>query len=165
MKIDERISKTYGSSTRWAKVPVFEENKGNMSMNEAFRRFSVSSANALGSPWVFVVNVLLILLWLVSGPFAHFSDTWQLVVNTATTVFTYLAVFLIQNTQNRDAKAVHLKLDELISSIRGARNRLVDLQNLSDEELEELQDQFKRLQQRAKTNQEEDIRAVEGDME
>ena len=136
-----------------------------MNINESFRRLAGWSANKLGSPWLFVINVLLILVWLASGPFADFSDTWQLVVNTATTVFTYLAVFLIQNTQNRDAKAVHLKLDELISSIQGARNRLVDLQSLSDQELEELQHQFKRLQQRASSNPAEDIRAIEGDMD
>jgi len=136
-----------------------------MSLNEQFRKFSVWASNGLGAPWVFVVNVLLILLWAASGPFADFSDTWQLIVNTATTVFTYLAVFLIQNTQNRDAKAVHLKLDELISSIHGARNRLVDLQNLSDEELDELQNQFQRLRELARTNKRDDVRAVEGDIE
>lgn len=136
-----------------------------MSLNEKFGKFSVWASNGLGAPWVFVINVLLILLWAASGPFADFSDTWQLIVNTATTVFTYLAVFLIQNTQNRDAKAVHLKLDELISSIHGARNRLVDLQNLSDEELDELQIEFQRLRQRARTNKEDDIRAVEGDLD
>jgi low affinity Fe/Cu permease len=123
-----------------------------MTLNESFRRFSSYAASVLGSPWLFVINVLLILIWLVSGPFFHFSDTWQLLVNTATTVFTYLAVFLIQNTQNRDAKAVHLKLDELISSVAGARNRLVDLEDLSDEELAQLQDQFRKLRQRAKQN-------------
>ena len=81
-------------------------------MNQIFRKFSVAAANALGSSWMFIANVLLILIWLVAGPFYHYSDTWQLVVNTATTVFTYLAVFLIQNTQNRDATAIPLKLDE-----------------------------------------------------
>jgi low affinity Fe/Cu permease len=136
-----------------------------MNLNEQFRKLAVWAANGLGSPWVFVVNVLLIGLWLASGPFANFSDTWQLIVNTATTVFTYLAVFLIQNTQNRDAKAVHLKLDELISSIHGARNRLVDLQSLTDEELDELQSQFQRLRQQAKTNKRDDVRAVEGDID
>jgi low affinity Fe/Cu permease len=80
------------------------------------------AATTLGSPWLFVLNVFLIVVWLAAGPIYHYSDTWQLLVNTATTVFTYLAVFLIQNTQNRDAKAVHLKLDELISSVAGARN-------------------------------------------
>src|ERR1043166_4948162 len=123
-----------------------------MTLNESFRRFSAYAASVLGSPWLFVINVVLILIWLVSGPLFHYSDTWQLLVNTATTVITYLAVFLIQNTQNRDAKAVHLKLDELISTVGGARNRLVDLQNLSDDELEDLQEQFQRLQERARQN-------------
>ena len=136
-----------------------------MSLNESFRKFSASAASVLGSPWLFVINVLLIGIWLVSGPFFHFSDTWQLLVNTATTVFTYLAVFLIQNTQNRDAKAVHLKLDELISSVAGARNRLVELENLSDEELATLQDQFRRLHQRARQNKEYDLQAIHGDID
>ena len=121
-----------------------------MTLNEQFRKASVAAANFLGSPWMFIVNVLLILVWLAFGPVFHFSDTWQLLVNTATTVITYLAVFLIQNTQNRDAKAVHLKLDELISSIEGARNRLVDLEDLTDDELDLLQKQFKRLQKVSK---------------
>jgi low affinity Fe/Cu permease len=115
-------------------------------MNSAFRKFSVAAADALGSSWMFIANVLLILIWLVAGPFFHYSDTWQLVVNTATTVFTYLAVFLIQNTQNRDALAIHLKLDELIKGVSGARTGLVNLQNLSDEELAALQEEFNRLQ-------------------
>jgi len=136
-----------------------------MNWNEGFRKFSMKAANALGSPWLFVVNVLLIAMWLVAGPFYNFSNTWQLLVNTATTVFTYLAVFLIQNTQNRDAKAVHLKLDELISSVHGARNRLVDLEDLSDEELRELQSQFQKLRRQAKQNKEEDVRAIEGDLD
>lgn len=110
-----------------------------------FRKFSVAAANALGSSWMFVANVFLILVWLFAGPFFHYSDTWQLIVNTATTVFTYLAVFLIQNTQNRDAKAIHLKLDELIKGVGGARTHLVNLENLSDEELSRLQEEFTRL--------------------
>ncbi|MEP6819171.1 MAG: low affinity iron permease family protein [bacterium] len=114
-------------------------------MNQLFRKFSVAAANALGSSWMFIANVLLILIWLVAGPFFHYSDTWQLVVNTATTVFTYLAVFLIQNTQNRDATAIHLKLDELIKGVGGARTHLVNLEELSDEELATLQEEFKRL--------------------
>jgi low affinity Fe/Cu permease len=94
---------------------------------------------------MFIANVFLILVWLVAGPFFHYSDTWQLVVNTATTVFTYLAVFLIQNTQNRDAVAIHLKLDELIKGVSGARTGLVNLESLSDEELNALQEEFTRL--------------------
>src|SRR6184192_3080412 len=116
-----------------------------MSLNHGFRKFSIAAAEALGSPWLFVANVFLILLWLASGPVFKYSDTWQLLVNTATTVFTYLAVFLIQNTQNRDAKAIHLKLDELIKGVAGARTGLVDLQNLSDSELDTLQKEFSRL--------------------
>ena len=134
-----------------------------MTLNQGFRKFSIAAAEALGSPWLFVANVFLILLWLASGPVFQFSDTWQLIVNTATTVITYLAVFLIQNTQNRDAKAVHLKLDELISTVGGARNRLVDLQNLSDDELRDLQKQFQRFQQRAKQNPTEAVKAVNGE--
>ena len=114
-------------------------------MNQAFSKFSIAAANALGSSWMFIANVLLILVWLVAGPFFHYSDTWQLVVNTATTVFTYLAVFLIQNTQNRDAVATHLKLDELIKGVEGARTGLVNLEKLSDEELQALQQEFDKL--------------------
>jgi len=114
-------------------------------MNEWFRKFSVGASNALGSSWMFMANVFLILIWLLVGPFFKFSDTWQLFVNTITTVFTYLAVFLIQNTQNRDAKAIHLKLDELIKGVTGARTGLVNLQKLSDAELDTLQEEFSRL--------------------
>jgi low affinity Fe/Cu permease len=134
-----------------------------MKLNEGFGRFSRSCANALGSPTAFVANCCLILLWLASGPIFHYSDTWQLVVNTVTTVFTYLAVFVIQNTQNRDARAVHLKLDELISSIAGARNRFVDLEDLTDEELKTLQAQFHKLQKRATEYRVDATRAFRGD--
>jgi low affinity Fe/Cu permease len=132
-------------------------------LGEGFRRFSGWSAQALGSPWVFVANVVLILLWLAMGPWFGFSDTWQLWVNTATTVITYLAVFVIQNTQNRDAKAVHLKLDELISSMDGARNRLVDLENLTDEEIKVLEEQFRTLQRRASVGEIPAAAAVKGE--
>ncbi len=114
-------------------------------MNDWFRKFSIGAANALGSSWMFIVNVALILIWFVTGPIFGFSDTWQLIVNTATTVFTYLAVFLIQNTQNRDAKAIHLKLDELIKGVEGARTGLVNLEDLSDAELDALQTEFARI--------------------
>ena len=93
--------------------------------------------------------MLVIVVWLVTGPTFHFSDTWQLIINTATTVVTFLMVFLIQNTQNRDAKAMHLKLDELIRAVKGARNQLVDLENLSDDDLKKLEQQFQGLRQQA----------------
>ena len=129
----------------------------------SFARFSRWWAAALGSPGAFAANCFLIVVWLASGPIFHYSDTWQLVVNTVTTVFTYLAVFVIQNTQNRDAKAMHLKLDELISSMAGARNRFVDLEDLNDDELQALQAQFEKLQKRATENREDADRAFKGD--
>lgn len=118
-------------------------------MNQWFRKFSVAAANMLGAPWMFIANALLILVWAGAGPLFNYSDTWQLVINTATTVFTYLAVFLIQNTQNRDALAIHLKLDELIKGVRGARTHLVNLENLTDDELTKLQEEFGRLRKKA----------------
>jgi low affinity Fe/Cu permease len=110
------------------------------------------SSIALGSAWAFAAAMLVILLWIFSGPMFHFSDTWQLVINTGTTIVTFLMVFLIQNTQNRDAKAVHLKLDELIRAIKNARNELVYLEDLSDEELKKLEVQFKRVRKRAEND-------------
>jgi low affinity Fe/Cu permease len=95
----------------------------------------------------------------------HFSDTWQLIINTGTTIVTFLMVFLIQNTQNRDAKAMHLKLDELIRAVQGARNRLVDLEALSDEELKKLEDQFKNLRARALRMPEVEVEEVESSAE
>ena len=118
-------------------------------VSDAFRIFARRSSIALGSAWAFVGAVLAILVWVVTGPMFRFSDTWQLVINTATTIVTFLMVFLIQNTQNRDAKAVHLKLDELIRALKDARNELVDLENLSDEELTKLEKQFKSMRERA----------------
>ena len=117
-------------------------------MNQWFRTFAIHAANALGSSWMFLLNVLLIIVWLVAGPFFNYSDSWQLLVNTGTTVLTYLAVFLIQNTQNRDAKAIHLKLDELIKGVDGARTHLVNLENLTDDELDNLQGEFERIRKR-----------------
>jgi low affinity Fe/Cu permease len=118
-------------------------------VRDAFRVFAHRSATMLGSAWAFTAAVIVILVWLLTGPIFHFSDTWQLIINTATTIITFLMVFLIQNTQNRDAKAMHLKLDELIRALKGARNQLVDLENLSDDDLKKLEEQFQRLRKRA----------------
>lgn len=116
-------------------------------MHEFFRRFASDMATAAGSAWAFMVAAGLILAWLVTGPLFGFSDTWQLVINTGTTIVTFLMVFLIQNTQNRDTRAIQLKLDELIRSAAEARTGLVDLEDLSDAELDRLQKQFKQLRQ------------------
>jgi len=118
---------------------------GSAGIREVFRQWAQKTAQGVGSPWSFLVALLVIIGWGVTGPLFHYSDTWQLVINTATTIVTFLMVFLIQNTQNRDAKAIHLKLDELLRGVKGARTGLVNLENLSDSELEELQEDFEKL--------------------
>ena len=121
-------------------------------VRDAFRCFAQRSSVLLGSAWAFAAAVLAIVVWIVTGPTFHFSDMWQLIINTATTIVTFLMVFLIQNTQNRDAKAMHLKLDELIRAVEGARNQLVDLENLSDDDLKKLEEQFRRLRTQAENS-------------
>lgn len=118
-------------------------------MQNIFRKFAQTTAQAVGSSWAFLLSLVVIIAWAATGPLFNYSDTWQLVINTGTTIVTFLMVFLIQNTQNRDAKAIHLKLDELIKGVSGARTRLVNLQELSDDELERLQKEFERLHRKA----------------
>ncbi len=115
-------------------------------MNETFRKFAQKVSQMAGTSWAFIFAVLIIVVWAATGPIFKYSDTWQLVINTGTTIITFLMVFLIQNTQNRDAKAIHLKLDELIKGVKGARTGLVNLEQLSDAELERLQTEFAKLQ-------------------
>ena len=125
-------------------------------VSDAFRIFARKSSGVLGSPWAFAIAILIIVVWGITGPTFHYSDTWQLIINTGTTIVTFLMVFLIQNTQNRDAKAMHLKLDEVIRALKRARNEMLDLEELSDEELDKLEDQFRRLREKAEntgTNQ------------
>jgi low affinity Fe/Cu permease len=105
---------------------------------------------SVGSPWCFIIAVLLVINWAVLGPLFHFSDTWQLVINTTSSIVTFLMVFLIQNTQNRDSKALQLKLDELLRAVRGARTGLVNLEEMSDEQLDQLQSQFKRIRNKVR---------------
>lgn len=114
-------------------------------MREAFRRFAHRTSVAVGSPSAFLVAVATIAVWGASGPVFHFSDTWQLVINTGTTIVTFLMVFLIQNTQNRDAQVLHLKLDEVLRATRDARTELVDMEDMSDDDLQALQQQFRQL--------------------
>jgi low affinity Fe/Cu permease len=117
-------------------------------MHESFRRFANAVSQFAGSPWTFMAALSLIALWILTGPLFGFSDTWQLVINTMTTIITFLMVFLIQNTQNRDTKAIHLKLDELIKTIKGASNSMLDIEELSDEELETLHEEFHQIKQK-----------------
>ena len=114
-------------------------------MNEVFHKIAIKISKITGSPTAFVIAVVIVVMWGFSGKAFQYSDTWQLVINTGTTIVTFLMVFLIQNTQNRDSRAMHLKLDELLKASKGARNGLVDVEDLEDNELDKLQSEFKQL--------------------
>jgi low affinity Fe/Cu permease len=116
-------------------------------MKDFFHKAAQAAANLVGSPLAFAVAVAAVMMWAVTGPLFGFSDTWQLVINTTTTIVTFLVVFLVQNTQNRDAKVIQLKLDELIRVNAAARNRLVDLEDLSEDEIQRLENEFRKLRQ------------------
>lgn len=123
-----------------------DEQQGNdIAVRERFRRFAHGISRMVGSPITFTLAVLVVIGWAFTGPLYRYSDTWQLVINTGTTIVTFLMVFLIQNTQNRDSRAIHLKLDELIRAGKGARNKLVNLEEMTDEELDQLQEQFQKV--------------------
>lgn len=126
-------------------IEAREQVKGSISLNLWFSRLASGTAQMVGHPFMFLLAVLVLILWAASGPFFHFSDTWQLIINTGTTIVTFLVVFLIQNTQNRDAKALHLKLDELIRSHHPANDDLIDIQKLSDQELDQLEKRYERI--------------------
>jgi low affinity Fe/Cu permease len=117
-------------------------------MSDVFRRFAHAVSTQAGSPWATIAAFCVVAVWLVTGPLFDYSDHWQLLINTGTTIITFLMVFLIQSAQNRDGKAIHLKLDELIRGVQGARTRLVSLEECSDEELAHLQAEFQRLRHR-----------------
>ncbi len=114
---------------------------------DAFGKFAAGASGWLGSKWAFLGAMLIILVWAVTGPIFHYSDTWQLVINTGTTIVTFLMVFLIQNTQNRDARAINLKLNELIRAIDAAGDQMMDIEKLSDEELDVIELRYKRIRE------------------
>ena len=122
------------------------EHKGHM-----FTRFAKWTSHFTGRPVTFIAAVAIIIVWAVSGPLFGFSDTWQLVINTGTTIITFLMVFLIQNTQNRDTEALQLKLDEIIRALKGARNQFLDLEELEEAELDEIRDEYLKLAEKART--------------
>src|SRR5438552_11924396 len=138
------------------------DEKGTLHSMKFFVGFARSISKMLGHPLAFGVALLVIVTWAITGPLFHFSDTWQLVINTSTTIITFLMVFLIQNTQNRDSEAVQLKLDELIRAMRSADNSILDIENLSEQDLRHFQDHYARLAQIAekkltKNNKQESI--------
>ncbi|MEZ5406257.1 MAG: low affinity iron permease family protein [Verrucomicrobiia bacterium] len=118
--------------------------------NSWFTRFAKVTARYSGKPATFLIAGLAIVIWAITGPLFGFSDTWQLIINTSTTIITFLMVFLIQNTQNRDTEALQIKLDEIIKRIHGAQNSLLDLEELDDEELDKIREDYRRLAERAR---------------
>jgi low affinity Fe/Cu permease len=126
-------------------VPAKQPRRRFLALNELFRKFSSKTSAIVGSSWAFIFAVLLVVVWAATGPMFNYSQNWQLIINTGTTIITFLMVFLIQNTQNRDSKAIHLKLDELIKATKGARNKMIDLDKLSDAQLLELEEDYKRI--------------------
>ena len=130
-------------------------------MQAYFHKFSIAAADAVGSAPAFLAAVLLIVIWSLTGPLFQYSDTWQLVINTTTSVVTFLMVFLIQNTQNRDTRVLQLKLDELLRSVEGARTGLVRLEDLSDDAIRKLQKEFERLSAQEPTMECEEVDAAQ----
>jgi low affinity Fe/Cu permease len=129
---------------------------GNGAVNHWFGIAARRTARAAGSPLTFIVAVLIIVVWAIVGPYYEYSDTWQLIINTGTTIVTFLMVFLIQNTQNRDSDAIQLKLDELIRALHGAENTLIDLEDMDVEELERLRTQYAEFADKARNAQEQE---------
>jgi low affinity Fe/Cu permease len=136
-KVTVKVTKEPAEATDSATVVV--------TSSDRFGKFAARSSHYLGSRWAFVVAIGAIVVWSLTGPFFHYSDTWQLVINTGTTIVTFLMVFLIQNTQNRDARAIHLKLNELIHAIDKAKNQMIDVEKLSDLELDELTKTYEKI--------------------
>ena len=133
-------------------------------MKEMFRKHAEGSAQAAGSPWAFLLALLTVIIWGITGPYFNYSDTWQLVINTGTTIVTFLMVFLIQNTQNRETRIVSLKLDELLRGVDGARTGLVQLDHMTDEELENVRSEFTRLREKYAPLIEDDLEHVQREM-
>jgi len=141
-------------SSRTRYIEAKEQVKKTHGLNFWFSRFASQTAQLVGHPYMFLAAVFVIAIWALTGPYFHYSDTWQLIINTGTTIITFLVVFLIQNTQNRDAKALHLKLDELIRSHHPADDDLIDIQKLSDEELDELEERYAAIRKECEARRE-----------
>ena len=131
-----------------------------MKSRSRFTQFATTASRATGRPGTFVLAASIVIVWAILGPVFHFSDTWQLVINTGTTIITFLMVFLIQNTQNRDSEAMHVKVDELIRALEGAHNALLDLEELDDDLLDKMRLRYRNLAKKART----DIEAGGGDI-
>lgn len=135
--------------------PIKEAMKKKKSLNGLFDKFACSVSKATGSSAAFIMAALVVIVWAVSGPFFHFSETWQLIINTGTTIITFLMVFIIQQAQNKDTVAIHLKLDELIAATKGASNRIINIEDLSEPDLKTLKQFYAKLYEEA--SKKEDI--------
>jgi low affinity Fe/Cu permease len=144
------------------KVDQLSSQIASESKGDAFGKFATTASGWLGSKWAFVVAILIIAIWGVSGPLFHYSDTWQLVINTGTTIVTFLMVFLIQNTQNRDARAINLKLNELIRATASAGDQMMDIESLSVKELEALHLKYERIRAECLARQKRGGSATDG---
>jgi len=131
-------------------LPLQEAEMNSNKTRSGFTRFAKWTAYATGRPIAFIIAVAVIIVWALTGPFFGFSDTWQLVINTSTTIMTFLMVFLIQNTQYRDSEAIHIKLDELIRSTKEAQNELLDLEEMEDEDLDRIRAEYEKLAENAR---------------
>lgn len=134
-------------------------------MNEFFRHYAERTAHAVGTYWAFLTALLVVAVWLITGPYFDYSDTWQLFINTGTTVVTFLMVFLIQNTQNRETRIVNLKLDELLRGVEGARTGLVQLDWMSDDELEHVHAEFHKLRDKYAPLVEDNLALMQQELE
>lgn len=137
--------KNPNNASRLEVVEVVADSGRKQSQGDAFGKFAAAASSWLGSKWAFVGAIVIIVVWALTGPIFHYSDTWQLVINTGTTIITFLMVFIIQNTQNRDAHAINLKLDELIHAIGPAKNQMMDIEKLSDEELATIHEKYTQM--------------------
>lgn len=126
--------------------------KNNNKLGRLLERFSYQATKATGTSLAFVLAVTVVVVWLITGPLFHYSDTWQLVINTGTTIVTFLMVFLIQRAQNKDALAIHLKLNEIVAAMQGASNRLIDVEDLSEAEIDALRRYYRKLIELARTD-------------
>jgi low affinity Fe/Cu permease len=133
-------------------------------MKEKFRHIAESAAHAVGTYWAFLLALLVVILWALTGPYFNYSDTWQLVINTGTTVVTFLMVFLIQNTQNRESRIVGLKLDELLRGVEGSRTGFVQLDHMSDEDLKLVQQEFTRMRDKYAPLIDDDLALVQREL-
>jgi low affinity Fe/Cu permease len=136
-------------SRGWSRGPDREKRTLMLAVRRALEQGSHRVTLWVGSSWAFALAVSAVVLWAISGPLFHYSDTWQLIINTSTTVVTFLIVFLLQRSQNKDSQAVHIKLNEIVAALEGASNRLIDVESLSEDELETLHKHFERLSQMA----------------